>query len=121
MHPLQKERTRNAAARDEALEVVHRMLALDPVQKEILEMVARGADQPGPLVVLVHGSMDRSASFIRTERHLDGRHVVRYDRRGYGRSVETGAVIAVSVEPLGGSPTGKATGPVIASGTARSL
>ena len=44
----------------------------------------------GPLVVLIHGSMDRSASFIRAERHLEGRHVVRYDRRGYGRSVETG-------------------------------
>ena len=43
-----------------------------------------------PLVVLVHGSMDRSASFIRAERHLEGRHVIRYDRRGYGRSVETG-------------------------------
>ena len=40
----------------------------------------------GPLIVLVHGSMDRSASFIRTERVLDGRHVIRYDRRGYGRS-----------------------------------
>ena len=35
--------------------------------------------------------------------------------------LSAGAVIAVSVEPLGGSPTGKATGPVIASGTARSL
>jgi pimeloyl-ACP methyl ester carboxylesterase len=43
-----------------------------------------------PLVVLIHGSMDRSASFIRAERHLEGRHVLRYDRRGYGRSVGTG-------------------------------
>ena len=42
----------------------------------------------GPLVVLVHGSMDRSASFIRAERELAGRHVVRYDRRGYGRSAD---------------------------------
>ncbi len=32
-----------------------------------------------------------------------------------------GAVLAVSVEPLGGSPTGVATGPVIASGRARSF
>ena len=30
-----------------------------------------------------------------------------------------GAVLAVSVEPLGGSPTGTATGPVIASGSVR--
>lgn len=30
-----------------------------------------------------------------------------------------GAVLAVSVEPFGGSPTGSATGPVIASGAAR--
>lgn len=32
-----------------------------------------------------------------------------------------GATLAVSVEPLGGSPTGLPTGPVIASGSARSL
>lgn len=35
-----------------------------------------------------------------------------------GRIVQ-GAVLAVSVEPFGGSPTGSATGPVIASGAAR--
>src|SRR5215210_7308903 len=44
----------------------------------------------GPLVVLVHGSMDRSAGFIRTERQLAGRNVARYDRRGYGRSIDAG-------------------------------
>jgi anti-sigma-K factor RskA len=32
-----------------------------------------------------------------------------------------GATLAVSVEPLGGSPTGLPTGPVIASGSARNL
>ena len=42
----------------------------------------------GPLIVMVHGSMDRSASFIRTERKLAGRNVLRYDRRGYGRSTD---------------------------------
>jgi pimeloyl-ACP methyl ester carboxylesterase len=41
-----------------------------------------------PTVVLVHGAMDRSASFGRMARHLDDLHVVRYDRRGYGRSAE---------------------------------
>lgn len=41
-------------------------------------------------VVLVHGSLDRSASFARVARHLDDLRVVRYDRRGYGRSLRCG-------------------------------
>lgn len=42
-----------------------------------------GAD----VVVLVHGSMDRSAGLLKLSRRLDDRfRVVRYDRRGYGRS-----------------------------------
>ncbi len=44
------------------------------------------ADASAPIVVIVHGAMDRSASFGRVVRHLDGLHVIRYDRRGYGRS-----------------------------------
>lgn len=41
----------------------------------------------GPLVVLVHGVMDRSNGMLRTRRILQGRfRIVRYDRRGYGRS-----------------------------------
>jgi pimeloyl-ACP methyl ester carboxylesterase len=44
-----------------------------------------------PVVLLIHGSMDRSRSFGRVARSLDGDlRVVRYDRRGYGRSVATG-------------------------------
>jgi len=35
--------------------------------------------------------------------------------------MNAGAVLAVSVEPLGGSPTGTATGPMVASGRARSF
>jgi pimeloyl-ACP methyl ester carboxylesterase len=47
---------------------------------------AAGA-QDLPLVVLVHGTMDRSAGLLRLSRRLDERfHVLRYDRRGYGRS-----------------------------------
>jgi pimeloyl-ACP methyl ester carboxylesterase len=38
------------------------------------------------LVVLVHGSLDRSASFTRVLRRLDDLHTVVYDRRGYHRS-----------------------------------
>lgn len=36
-----------------------------------------------PLVVLVHGSLDRAASFTRVARRLDDLHTVAYDRRGY--------------------------------------
>src|SRR3954447_17941845 len=49
-----------------------------------------GEDQPGLLVVLVHGSMDRSGSWVRVVRELRDRHTVRYDRRGYGRSLDDG-------------------------------
>lgn len=43
------------------------------------------------LVVLVHGSMDRSAGLLRLSRRLDSDfRVVRYDRRGYGRSSAIG-------------------------------
>lgn len=55
-----------------------------------LHIVERGAGGGGPLVVLVHGSMDRGASFARAVRHLEGHHVARYDRRGYGRSRTAG-------------------------------
>jgi pimeloyl-ACP methyl ester carboxylesterase len=41
----------------------------------------------GPPVVLVHGSMDRSAGLLKLSRRLDdSARVLRYDRRGYGRS-----------------------------------
>lgn len=43
--------------------------------------------EDGPLVAIVHGSMDRSAGMLRLSRRLDGHYrVLRYDRRGYGRS-----------------------------------
>lgn len=46
-------------------------------------------DHPGaPVVVIVHGAMDRSSSFGRVAKQLGELHVVRYDRRGYGRSAE---------------------------------
>ena len=48
----------------------------------------RGA--AGHAVVLVHGSMDRAASFIKVTRRLPELEVVRYDRRGYGRSARRG-------------------------------
>ena len=56
---------------------------------------ARAAES-GKLLVFVHGSMDRAATFAKVARRLTGFHLVRYDRRGYGRSA--GAGVAPSVE-----------------------
>ena len=44
-------------------------------------------DPAAPLVVLVHGAMDRGAGMLQLSRRLDRSYrVLRYDRRGYGRS-----------------------------------
>ncbi|HYN33206.1 MAG TPA: alpha/beta hydrolase [Ilumatobacteraceae bacterium] len=62
---------------------------------------AGGSDLP--TVVVVHGSMDRSAGLLRLSRRLDTQfHVVRYDRRGYGRSRSVGPpwTIEANVEDL---------------------
>ena len=40
----------------------------------------------GPAVILVHGSLDRAASFARVVRRLPDVHVITYDRRGYAHS-----------------------------------
>jgi pimeloyl-ACP methyl ester carboxylesterase len=55
----------------------------------VLHVTATG-DDAGPLVVLVHGSMDRASSFGHLARRLRDLQVVRYDRRGYGRSRDAG-------------------------------
>jgi pimeloyl-ACP methyl ester carboxylesterase len=55
------------------------------------EPIESGSDDGGLLVVLVHGSMDRSGSWVRVVRELRDVHTVRYDRRGYGRSRRLGA------------------------------
>ncbi|HZQ27686.1 MAG TPA: alpha/beta hydrolase [Acidimicrobiales bacterium] len=64
------------------------------------ETVLHVVDHPGPpgapLVVLVHGTMDRSGSFLRAMRLLDGFSVLTYDRRGYARSRHAGAARSVS-------------------------
>jgi pimeloyl-ACP methyl ester carboxylesterase len=57
-----------------------------PTQLSITEHEPTGPVAAGPLVVLVHGSLDRSASFARVLRRLDDLHTVIYDRRGYHRS-----------------------------------
>jgi pimeloyl-ACP methyl ester carboxylesterase len=45
----------------------------------------RGVSDALP-VVLVHGSPDRSTSFMRTARRLEDLEIILYDRRGYSRS-----------------------------------
>jgi pimeloyl-ACP methyl ester carboxylesterase len=48
---------------------------------------AESGTEDGPLVAVIHGSLDRSAGMLRLARHLDSTcRVLRYDRRGYGRS-----------------------------------
>ena len=50
--------------------------------------VHEAGPEDAPLVVLVHGSMDRSTSFAKVVRRLrDDLRVLSYDRRGYGQSV----------------------------------
>ncbi len=51
----------------------------------VTEQVPAGRSD-APLVVLVHGSLDRAASFARVVRRLPDLHTVVYDRRGYDRS-----------------------------------
>ncbi len=54
-------------------------------------MSALWAEEAGsagdPLIVVIHGSMDRSTGMLKLSRRLDADfRVLRYDRRGYGRS-----------------------------------
>ena len=59
----------------------------------------------GPLVVLVHGAMDRASSMLRVRRVLEGEcRVLRYDRRGYARSLELGPAVSLDqqVDDLAG-------------------
>jgi len=68
-------------------------------------------DATHPLIALVHGAMDRSAGMLRLSRRLDhDLRVLRYDRRGYGRSVphpgpfDMAAQVADLVALLAGRP-----------------
>ena len=46
------------------------------------------------------------------------KHVITSDQL---RGLESGATLAISIEPYGGSPTGQPTGPVVATGTLRAV
>lgn len=64
----------------------------------------------GPLVVLVHGAMDRSGSMLRVRRALEDEYrVLRYDRRGYGRSLPAGPAVSFEqqVDDLAGLVAGR--------------
>ncbi len=52
----------------------------------VTEHLPDGPGRDGPLVVLVHGSLDRAGSFARVLRRLEDLHTLAYDRRGYERS-----------------------------------
>jgi pimeloyl-ACP methyl ester carboxylesterase len=53
--------------------------------------VEESGPDDAPLVVLVHGTMDRSSGFAKVARRLEDRYrIVRYDRRGYARSAAIG-------------------------------
>jgi pimeloyl-ACP methyl ester carboxylesterase len=54
-----------------------------PSPLAVTEYLPEGPSPTVPLVVLVHGSLDRSSSFTRVLRRLDDLHTVVYDRRGY--------------------------------------
>ena len=53
---------------------------------EELHVVEQGVENGAPLVVLVHGTMDRGTSFRLVVRRLRDLHVITYDRRGYAKS-----------------------------------
>ncbi len=61
------------------------------------------ADEAGapenPLIALIHGSMDRSAGMLKLSRQLDEEfRVLRYDRRGYGRSAHHAGPFEMSAQ-----------------------
>ncbi len=64
----------------------------------------------GPLVVLVHGAMDGSGGMLRVRRALQNEcRVLRYDRRGYGRSLPAGPAVSFEqqVDDLAGLVAGR--------------
>lgn len=63
---------------------------------------ARGSRAGRPVVVLVHGSLDRAGSFGRVARRLTDLCVVTYDRRGYqgSRGLPVSDDLSVQVEDL---------------------
>jgi len=57
-----------------------------PHTLSVTEHVPDDPSSAAPLLVLVHGSLDRAGSFARVLRRLRDHHTLAYDRRGYHRS-----------------------------------
>jgi pimeloyl-ACP methyl ester carboxylesterase len=49
--------------------------------------VATHGDETGPVVVAIHGGLDRGAAFLKVQRRLLDTCFVRYDRAGYAHSI----------------------------------
>lgn len=64
--------------------------------------VAAHGDEAGPLVVAIHGGLDRGSAFLKVQRRLPDLCFVRYDRAGYAQSISVPprASIAESVADL---------------------
>jgi len=67
-----------------------------PAGLHLVDHAGTPTTPPLPAVVLVHGSLDRGATFARVVRRLSDLHVVTYDRRGYNHSRAVG--VARSLE-----------------------
>ena len=76
------------------------------------EHIPAGAAGDGPVVVLVHGSLDRAGSFARVTRRLKDLHTLAYDRRGYHRSRTAAPIEAAPVDaaPVDSAPVDAAPG-----------
>lgn len=89
--------------------------AFDPARGEVrFAPVARGAETKGkvPELWVIEGKQPpRSLGVI--DISSGDAHVIPRERLA---GLKPGAILAISVEPLGGSPTGAPTGPVIATG-----
>ena len=58
--------------------------------------VEEAGPDDAPMVVFVHGSLDRAASFSKVVRRLRDLHTVVYDRRGYAGSIDIGPPFTVA-------------------------
>lgn len=59
---------------------------------------ATGGHHGAGRVVFAHGALDRGASFVKVARLLRDVHTTRYDRRGYGRSIDAGVAIGLDAQ-----------------------
>lgn len=114
----------------------YRFAVTYPAGLFVIDRPARGSgyldDEPpadAPVVVLVHGTLDRANSFRRTMRRLEDVRIVAYDRRGYQDSRGPEAPVGVEghiedllgvLHALGGQPVvvGHSLGAVVALGAA---